>query len=285
MMLQGGRAVNLGDWKAWIGHSQVAEDVITPRLVKSFHATLAPQLAEVGSEAPLGLHWCLAPEIVEAARLGRDGHPAKGEFLPPVPLPKRMAAGGALTLLSPLVSGDRVERRSTITSVEEKTGRSGPLCFVTICHDIATDRGLAIQETQSIVYREEVRNSAVTGGSEASSEPSQFSREAAIDPVLLFRYSALTFNGHRIHYDAPYAAEGEHYPGLVVHGPLQATYLLNFAAEIGKRSPRKFSFRALHPAAGVTKIHLKARARPGEAATLWIEDPAGRVTMKAEAEW
>jgi 3-methylfumaryl-CoA hydratase len=154
--------VTLGDWNAWIGLSQVAEDVVTPRLIKSFHATFTPHLAEVASEAPLGLHWCLAPEIVEAAKLGSDGHPAKGDFLPPVPLPKRMAAGGALTILSPLVSGDCVERQSTITSVEEKTGRSGPLCFVTICHDIATDRGLAIQETQSIVYREEVRNSSVT---------------------------------------------------------------------------------------------------------------------------
>ena len=277
--------MTLGDWKAWIGRSQVAEDVVTPRLIKSFKATLAPHLAEVGPKAPLGLHWCLAPDIVEAAKLGNDGHPAKGDFLPPVPLPKRMAAGGTLTLLSPLISGDRVERRSTITSVEEKTGRSGPLCFITVHHDIATDRGLAFQEAQSIVYRDEVGNSAKTGDAEMPRESSGFSREVVIDPVLLFRYSALTFNGHRIHYDAPYAVHEEHYPGLIVHRPLQATYLLNFAAEITRLSPRKFSFRARHAATGFTKIHLKARRRPGDAATLWIEDLAGRVTMKAEAEW
>jgi 3-methylfumaryl-CoA hydratase len=277
--------VNLGDWEAWIGRSQIAEDVVTPRLTKSFHATLTPHLAEVASEVPLGLHWCLAPEIVEAAKLGGDGHPAKGDFLPPVPLPKRMAAGGTLSLLSPLMSGDRVERRSTITSIEEKAGQSGPLCFVTVRHDIATDRGLAIQEMQSIVYREETSKLVGAGGGAAARERSAFSREAAIDPVLLFRYSALTFNGHRIHYDASYAVQEEHYPGLMVHGPLQATYLLNFAASIAERNPRRFSFRALHPATGVTKIHLKANGRPGEAARLWIEDPTGRVTMKADAEW
>ena len=188
--------MTLGDRNAWIGRSQIAEDVVTPRLIKSFHAT------EVASEAPLGLHWRLAPEIVEAAKLGNDGHPAKGDFLPPVPLPKRMAAGRTLTLLSPLVSGDRVERRSTITSVEEKTGRSGPLCFVTIRHDTATDRGLAIQETQSIVYREKVGNSATSGDAEAPRESSELSREVTINPVLLFRCTALAFNRRRIHYDA-----------------------------------------------------------------------------------
>jgi 3-methylfumaryl-CoA hydratase len=277
--------VNPGDWQAWIGRSRSAEDVVTPRLIESFHATLAPHLADVEPEAPLGIHWCLAPDIVEAAKLGRDGHPEKGDFLPPVPLQKRMWAGGTLNLLSPLRSGDRVERRSTIVSIEEKEGRTGRLCFVTVRHDIATDRGPAIQETQSIVYREAASPSAATRGPAEPSESPEFSREAAIDPVLLFRYSALTFNGHRIHYDAPYAVQEENYSGLVVHGPLQATYLLNFAASIAERSPSRFSFRALHPATGVTKIHLKARGRAGETAQLWIEDPAGRVTMKAEAHW
>ena len=117
--------MTLGDCKAWIGRSHVAEDVVTPRLITSFKATLAPHLAEVDPGAPLGLHWCLAPEIVEAAKLGSDGHPAKGDFLPPVPFPKRMAAGGTLSFLSPLISGDRVQRRSTIASIEGKAGQSG----------------------------------------------------------------------------------------------------------------------------------------------------------------
>ena len=277
--------MTLGDCKAWMGRSHVAEDVATPRLIMSFKATLAPHLAEVDPGAPLGLHWCLAPEIVEAAKLGSDGHPAKGDFLPPVPFPKRMAAGGTLSFLSPVISGDRVQRRSTIASIEEKAGQSGRLCFVTVRHEFTTDRGLAIQEAQSIVYREDAGKPAVTAGATAPRESSEFLREAAIDPVLLFRYSALTFNGHRIHYDAPYAVQEEHYPGLMVHGPLQATYLLNFAASIAERNPRRFSFRALHPATGVTKIRLKANARSVETATLWIEDPAGRVTMEAKAEW
>jgi 3-methylfumaryl-CoA hydratase len=253
-MLQGERAVTLGDWKAWIGRSQVAEDIVTPRLIKSFEATLAPHLAEIDPAAPLGLHLCLAPEVVEGAKLGSDGHPAKGDFLPPVPLSKCMAAGGTLSLLSPLISGDRVERRSTITSIEEKVGQSGRLCFVTVRHEITTGHGLAIRATQSIVYRQEAGKPAGKGVAATPPESSEFSREAAIDPVLLFRYSALTFNGHRIHYDAPYAIQEEHYPGLVVHGPLQATYLLNFAAQIAMQSPRKFSFRALHAATGIPRL-------------------------------
>lgn len=197
----------------------------------SFHATLAPHLADVGPKDPLGLCWRLAPDIVE-----------------------------------------------------EKASRTGRLCFVAVRHDVATERGLAIEETQSIVYREETGASPATRGGAEPRESAEFLREAAIDAVLLFRYSALTFNGHRIHYDAPCAVREERYPGPVVHGPLQATYLLNFAASIAKQSPHKFSFRAPLPATNVTKIHLKARGRAGEAARLWIEDPAGRVTMKAEAE-
>jgi 3-methylfumaryl-CoA hydratase len=277
--------MSLSDFDSWIGRAQTAEDLIAPRLIQSYKASLKPHLADLGAEAvPLGLHWCLAPDIVDADKLGPDGHPARGDFLPPVPLPRRMWAGGALTLHSDFREGDRIERLSRIAAIEEKTGRTGRLCFVTVEHKYRTPRGLAVEETQSIVYREE---SSAGGGAQAAkpaAEPTH-TRKAAIDPVLLFRYSALTFNGHRIHYDAPYAIGSEHYGGLVLHGPLQATFLLNLAAVIAGRRPRRFAFRGVSPASGADKVDLNARMSGERTASLWVADATGRVTMTGSAEW
>jgi 3-methylfumaryl-CoA hydratase len=287
-MHRGGETLSTSSLQHWIGRTTEAEDIITPRLVASFCATFAPHLAVSDeSTAPLGIHWCLAPDIVEVAGLGPDGHPAKGGFLPPVPLPRRMWAGGELTLLAPLRVNDRVRRRSTIQEITEKRGKSGPLCFVAVLHELQNDSGPAILERQVIVYRDPrpVDSGVETVKQGASYQPLEHVREISIDPVLLFRYSALTFNGHRIHYDMPYATQGEHYTGLVVHGPLQATLLLNLAAMIAGDRPRRCSFRTVHPAISCQTLRIGAEPLQGEEMVLAAEAVDGQVTVKASVKW
>lgn len=269
----------------WIGPMSEAEDVVTPRLVRSLHATLAPHAAGSRDAPPPGLHWCLAPDIVDAGELGPDGHPARGGFLPPVPLPRRMWAGSDVRLLGPLATGERVRRCSTIAKVEEKQGRTGLLIFVTVRHALSTNTGLVLEEDQIIVYREAAGPGASPASAPPALAPAPHERIVDVDPVLLFRYSALTFNGHRIHYDDPYTTGIEHYAGLVIHGPLQATLLLNFASGIHGRPPTGFSFRGTHPATGVQSLTL--RATPDDAGGLSLEVQAadGHVTMKAMAQW
>jgi 3-methylfumaryl-CoA hydratase len=249
------------DLQDWVGRAEVTADTVSPRLLEAFCATfdLAP-----GEEAPLGLHWCLAPPAAAQRALGADGHPAKGGFLPPVALPRRMWAGGALNFHDTLQVGDVVEKRSRIAAVTEKQGRSGAMCFVTVEHEFSTARrGLAISERQDIVYLP-----APTGPAPAAGGG------AGLRTVQLFRYSALTFNGHRIHYDRTYATEVEFYAGLVVHGPLQATWLLHFAAARG--AVTNFRFRGVSPLLDFENFGLH-----GEADKFWIETAEGRRTMEA----
>jgi 3-methylfumaryl-CoA hydratase len=270
----------------WIGRTSEVEDVVTPRLVASFAATLEPHLATIDPPAaPLGIHWCLAPEIVEMAKLGSDGHAVKANFLPPVSLPRRMWAGSDIKFLAPLKVADHIRRRSTVRDIVQKQGRTGPLCFVTVRHRFESERGVAIEEDHTIVYREAASGLAPAATPAGGAPPKAILQSVTVDPVLLFRYSALTFNGHRIHYDAPYAMSVEHYPGLVIHGPLQATLLLNLAARQGGSCPRRYSFSCLNPATG--SQHLQLGAEPGEnrGLALWVRDSAGVVTMKAAAEW
>jgi 3-methylfumaryl-CoA hydratase len=233
--------------RGWIGRSSESEDLITPRLVEGFRATFEPCLAAGGKdEAPLGLHWCLALDAEPMAGLGPDGHAAKGSLLPPVSLPRRMWAGGELELTAQLRLGDKVFRRSTIADITAKQGRSGPLCFVTLRNEFSTARGLALSERHDIVYRgSAAANAAPALAAPPEQRQAELSWRVVASPVLLFRYSALTFNGHRIHYDQPYATGTEGYPGLVVHGPLQATLLLNLVASAGATLPFRFRYRAL----------------------------------------
>ena len=277
----------LAHLRGWIGRSERTEDLVSSELVRRFRATFdeAPGAPEVGQPAPLGVHWCLSPAVAPAGALGPDGHPARGGFLPPIPLPRRMWAGGALTLIDPLRVGDAVARTSRIADVQAKSGKSGLLCFVTVEHAYETARGPAIVERQDIVYRE-----AETGGHVHAPPPPPppapvgpgARREAfSTDPVLLFRYSALTFNGHRIHYDPDYARHEEGYPGLVVHGPLQATLMLRFAAEAMGQAPARFGFRGLSPLIAGRPAFVNA---VGEGdLRLWIDDSDGRRSMSGEA--
>jgi 3-methylfumaryl-CoA hydratase len=279
----GSHAASLQDW---VGRRHEAEDIVTPRLLASFRATLAPHAADLGEGiAPPGLHWCLTPDIADGRELGPDGHPAKGGFLPPVPLPRRMWAASDVHFLAPIRSGDLIRRRSTIKAVEEKQGRTGPLVFVTVRHEISSEAGPVIAEDQTIVYRAPDTAPAPPVPAAAPHPAAPHERAVEVDPVLLFRYSALTFNGHRIHYDAPYVTEVEHYRGLVIHGPLQATLLMNFAAAVAGKPPSRFYFRGLQPATGTQRLLLRATPGEDDSMALEVRSADGPVTMKATVQW
>lgn len=289
----------------WIGRQAEAEDIVSSRLVASFRATLSPHLAALeDGAAPLALHWCLAPDISDMKDLGADGHPAKGGFLPPISLPRRMWAGSDIQYHGTLYHGDIVQRRSTIARIDEKHGRSGQLVFVTVHHEITRSGDLLIDEDQILAYSEAPTQPAPVPETTPNSQPptqalinpnarfedrpsseNRVERKAVIDSVLLFRYSALTFNSHRIHYDFPYATEVEHYPGLVIHGPLQASLLLNLAADVNGRPPSRFSFRATAPATGSQTLALRATHVNSDSSALEILASTGVITMKATAEW
>lgn len=273
----------LGDW---IGRQEIGEDVVGLALARRFHATLdrPGAMPAVGDVVPPLLHFCLALPEVATAGLGADGHPARGGFLPPVPLPRRMWAGGAVTFHGDLRVGDRIRRVSTVADVTLKDGRSGPLCFVAVDHRIEVDGVAVVEERQDIVYRGADPSSAPPLVAAPPAEPGTHRRAVAASTPLLFRYSALTFNAHRIHYDRPYATAVEGYPGLVVQGPLQATLLADFAAEIGGRRPDRFDFRGRAPLFDGGVFHLEACEVPG-GLRLWTAAEGGPVSMVAEAFW
>jgi 3-methylfumaryl-CoA hydratase len=266
----------------WIGRSSEAEDLVTAELVARYRAILDPHLAPAPDDAaPLCLHWCLSPAVAPMAELGRDGHPALNRNLPPVPNPRRMWAGGEIETHDWLRVGDTVRRVSTIADVSKKTGRTGELWFVAVNHDYLTPRGLAIRERQDLVYREEARPDAPAPASAAAAPTARTSQrrwDVEPGPVMLFRYSAITFNGHRIHYDLPYATGVEGYAGLVVHGPIQATLLMNLAAVAEGRPPRRFRYRGVAPAIAERPLGVCA----GGKGRYWTEGLDGTVHMEAE---
>lgn len=279
--------VDIARLRRWIGREERKTDVVTVGLADRFRATLGAGAVAPGEALPLAIHWCLAPAAVPPEEIGGDGHPARGGFLPPVPLPRRMWAGGELSFHRPLGVGDTVERLSRIADVTEKAGRSGRLVFVTVEHRISTDAGLAVSERQDLVYREAQAPAATSAsGPAGQAAPRLADVSVTIDATttLLFRYSALTFNGHRIHYDRDYARDVEGYPGLVVHGPLQATLLVNLAARINDgRPPRVFSYRGVTPLFDGAPFTVNAVRRAG-GFDLWCADSRGATTMTASAE-
>ncbi|WP_220185085.1 MaoC family dehydratase N-terminal domain-containing protein [Paracoccus sp. S1E-3] len=255
----------------WLGRSEMAADVVTPALIDRFRATFGDYLFDTGAAAPLGLHWCLAPAAAPRDRLGPDGHPARGGFLPPVPFQNRMWAGGEVRFHRPLMPGDQVTRTSRIAAITPKDGRSGPLVFVTVDHACHVGGALRIEERQQIVYRPAGPGRPAL--EPADPDPADFAGDFAGDAVTLFRYSALTFNGHRIHYDYPYVTEIEGYSGLVVHGPLQATLLMNRAAARAGTGAIRFDYRGLSPLIAGQPVRFQDAAglvrleRPGGATT------------------
>jgi 3-methylfumaryl-CoA hydratase len=278
----------VGSLRQWVGRSESAEDEITVQQVRAFAATLAGDLSvpEKGDPAPLAFHWCLAPRLSTLADADVDGHPKRGDFLPPVPLPRRMWAGGELELLAPLRVGDIVKRQSRIEDVAFKTGRSGPLCFVKVAHEFTVQGSISIRERHDIVYRDKASGEkARSAAPEAVAKA--FVKEQVIDPssILLFRYSALTFNSHRIHYDVDYAVREEGYAGLVVHGPLQATLLLHHAAAVAGRPPRRFAYRGIAPLTHREPLRIRSTPLEDGAMECWTGSETVPVGMTAQAFW
>lgn len=272
--------------QGWIGREETGSELLSPGLVHQFNATFDRNSGTgEGEEAPLLIHLCLAQPAAPMSELGRDGHPALGGFLPPVPLPRRMWAGGEFTFHGGIRIGEEVSRHSTITDVRLKEGRSGALCFVTVQHEISANGRAVLSERQDIVYRD--IPAASQGKPLAEPAPAARGEDLRVvepHPTLLFRYSALTFNGHRIHYDRSFCIEQEGYPGLVVHGPMQATMLCQFAADLRGQAPKSFAFRSLSPLFDNADFTLNAKAE-GDALNLWTARINGPVAMEARAEW
>jgi 3-methylfumaryl-CoA hydratase len=273
-----------------LGREMRLTDHIDPWRARALHATmdLPGDGPTEGDALPHFWHWIYFLDARPARALGRDGHPATGEdgFIPYFGLPRRMWAGGRLRFHQPLPIGAKVEKRSTIDNVAEKSGRSGPLAFVTVRHDISGPDGLAITEHQDIVYRQDPAQKQDLALNAPKSPPKQAPTDEhrlqlfTCSTTMLFRYSALTFNGHRIHYDRDYAQGVEGYPGLIVHGPLIAQMLLAFAEAAPGQTTAQFEFRAASPAFDFEEITLCAKDR-SDGTDLWARGPDGRLIMTA----
>lgn len=276
--------LDMAHLRQWIGRSEVAEDIVTPQAIRRLRATLFRDPVD-RDEAPLTMHWTLAPPAVPHGDLAADGHPERGDFLPPVPLPARMWAGGRLEFFDRLRAGDTVRRTSRIESVVEKQGSTGALCFVAVAHHVESPRGLAVRERQDLVYRNLPARAAAAGPAKASPPaPARHRRTHPADEVALFRYSALTFNGHRIHYDRPYATDAEGYPALVVHGPLQAALMSEFAADVGGRMPASFDYRGVAPLFAGEDFSINANDTEG-GLDIWTAGASGAPAMRGTARW
>ena len=266
----------------WIGRRETAEDEATRWPVTALAATLDVPCAasKRGDAIPPGWHWLYFLEAKPPAELGPDGHPHRGGFLPPVPLPRRMWAGGRLVFHDPLRIGDAIRRESEIVSVSAKHGKTGELVFVTVRHTITAGERLAVVEEHDIVYREAAKPGDAPVEPRPAPAGAAWRREVAPDPVLLFRYSALTFNGHRIHYDLDYVRNEEHYPGLIVHGPLQTMLMLELCRAHDARPVTKLDYRAMHPVFHTGHFTVNGGLQPDRAhADVWTANAAGAYAM------
>jgi len=273
------------EWSQWLGAHVEAHDVVTEAPIRLLAATLdrTPGPAETDALRPLW-HWLYFLPGERQSNIGEDGHPKRGGFLPPVALPRRMWAGGRFTFHRPLRIGAAISRVSRIDGIESKEGRSGKLVFVRVAHEISDAAGLAIREEQDIVYRDQPPADAPPVPVKPAPANEQFSRAIVPDPVLLFRYSALTFNGHRIHYDRPYVTGEENYPGLVVHGPLIATLLIEqLQLEHPGARIQSFEFKAVSPLFDTAPFSVCGRV-DGKSASLWARGPQGQLAMQASAQ-
>ena len=278
--------MNLSDW---IGRSERVCDVVTATPYAALSATFDREASRPapGTALPPLWHWLYFLPLQRQSDLGADGHARRGGFLPPVPLPRRMWAGSQFSFHQTLRTGDVLERTSTIHDVAEKTGRTGPLVFVTVRHDIRREgeADIALTEFHDIVYREAPRRDEVAAPPQAAPATAPWEKRWVPDDVLLFRYSALTFNGHRIHYDRPYATGVEGYPGLIVHGPMVATLLLDLLRhQRPEAQVRSYRFRAVRPMFDRHPFFVCGEPQAdGQTIHLWAKDHEGWLTMEATA--
>jgi len=274
-------------FSAWVGRSESRTSDLTSHPMAAMAATLdrPSTIFNLGDKIPPLWHWLYFLETTTQSQLAEDGHAKKGEFLPPIDLPRRMWAGSRIDFLQPLHVGEQASRLSTIKSIEIKQGRSGELGFVTVEHIISGPNGIALREEHDIVYREAAIPQAASFPAQAASVDADFRKVVYADPVLLFRYSALTFNSHRIHYDREFTTSKEGYPGLVVHGPLLATLMLELLiCSIPGNTVQQFQFRAIRPIFDHIPFTVCCN-KPDHTgrATLWISDQSGALCMQGSA--
>jgi 3-methylfumaryl-CoA hydratase len=279
--------VSGGRYDGWVGSTELVADELAHGPAVRLAATLDHGLPVPGAGEPLPplWHWLAFLPAAPRSGLGADGPPARGGFLPPVELPRRMFAGGRLAFPAPLLAGRPAVRRGEVVGVKERSGRSGDLVIVTVRYEVVQDGSPCVVEEQDLVYRGDGPTGGAAGGP-SGPEPAAtpWHRVVPTDPVLLFRFSALTFNAHRIHYDAAYAREEEGYPGLVVHGPLTAILLAELVREHEARPLASFEFRAVAPLFGGDDVHLHGTPSPdGDAVALEARRPDGTVAMTATA--
>ncbi|WP_299509869.1 MaoC family dehydratase N-terminal domain-containing protein [uncultured Limnohabitans sp.] len=277
------------DLTAWVGRTETVSDVATATPYAALSATF-DRLSErpaSGTALPALWHWLYFLPIHRQSEIGNDGHAKRGGFLPPVPLPRRMWAGSQFQFHQPLRIGDAMTRTSTIESVAEKSGRTGPLVFVKVRHEVRVGEqtDVALTEFHDIVYREAARTDDVAPQPKAAPASSTWEKKWVPDDVLLFRYSALTFNGHRIHYDRKYVTEAEGYPGLIVHGPMVATLLLDLLRhQVPDAELASYEFRAVRPVFDINHFYVCGEPQPdGKTVRLWAKDHEGWLTMDAVA--
>ena len=279
----------LAHLQSWIGRTETLHDIVTAAPLRALSATLDREDAEPvpGTAVPPLWHWLYFLPQPRRSEIGPDGHAKRGGFLPPVPLPRRMWAGGRLQWHqgNPLVVGDVLQRSSRIESVKHKTGRSGDLLFVLVSHQIQNAAGLVLSEEHDIVYRADPQPGDPVPSPQPAAKDATWTTAVVPDDVLLFRYSALTFNGHRIHYDRRYVTEVEGYPGLIVHGPLIATLLLDLLRKnLPDARVQRLEFRAVRPVFDIAPFQVHGKlAHDGKTVMLWTEDHEGWLTMRATA--
>jgi len=277
--------LDIAHLRSWIGRQETREDRVLPIPVAALSATLdrADPPPRDGDALPPLWHWLYFLTLARASELGEDGHERRGDFLPPVPLPRRMWAGSRFSFRQPLHVGERIRRNSIVADVSVKEGRTGSLVFVLVRHTISGEQGVALTEEHDIVYRSPPAPGEQPPPPRPAPPDPAWRREIVADAVLLFRYSALTFNAHRIHIERDYAVRHDGYPGLVVHGPLLATLLLDLLRRNSAQVVTSFRFRAVRPLFDTVPFAVCGRVDEAGKIMLWAQDAQGFLCMEAEA--
>ncbi len=279
--------VDIDHLRKWIGKIDNVTDYVTPIVEQRYRATLNMDIGNPKDGEPVtsGLHWMLGWNLVKNDELGVDSHPALGEFLPPVPLPRRMWAGSEIKVLKPIRVGDKVVKQSTVADIQVKEGRTGLLCFVTAEYNFLVNDEVTINEKHNIVYRDISKSGGGSGYSKEIPERADLSEKIFMHPTILFRYSAIGFVGHRIHYDHPYTVNEENYPGLIVHGPLQATYLLRAAEKLMGKQVKSFTHKVMAPVFANSEYVVGVDKMDDGSVSCWGATKEFGVTMRAEAKF
>ena len=279
--------VDIDHLRKWIGKIDNVTDYVTPIVEQRYRATLNMDIGNPKDGEPVtsGLHWMLGWNLVKNDELGVDSHPALGEFLPPVPLPRRMWAGSEIKVLKPIRVGDKVVKQSTVADIQVKEGRTGLLCFVTAEYNFLVNDEVTINEKHNIVYRDISKSGGGSGYSKEIPERADLSEKIFMHSTILFRYSAIGFVGHRIHYDHPYTVNEENYPGLIVHGPLQATYLLRAAEKLMGKQVKSFTHKVMAPVFANSEYVVGVDKMDDGSVSCWGATKEFGVTMRAEAKF